>query len=157
MLGGLSKTHGLPGLRAGWLVIRDAAARAEFINTKMYTSICPPAPSEYIIGQALLVADELASRNRELILSNLSLAKEFFASHDDLFSFRRPLAGPVAIAEIAVDSAEKYCDRLAREAGIMLLPAKYLGLDDQHVRFGFGRRTFPEALATYESHLVTGG
>lgn len=153
VLGGLSKTHGLPGLRAGWLVVGDATARQAIMNTKMYTSICPPAPVEYLALQGVLAAETLAAKNRELVRANLELAAEFFARHTDLYRFRRPLAGPVGVAAIEVESAERYCQKLATEAGIMLLPAKYLGLDDQHVRFGFGRKTFPAALAAYDAYL----
>ena len=153
VLGGLSKTHGLPGLRAGWLVVRIDNARRELINTKMYTSICPPAPSQYLILQALRIADQLAADNRELIRTNLALGEEFFAERSELFTFHPPLAGPVALAAIDVPSAVAFCDRLASEGGILLLPAKYLGLGDRHVRFGFGRKSFPEALAAFAEYL----
>ena len=53
VLAGLSKVHGLPGLRAGWLVVRDAQLREALINWKFYTSICPPAPSEFLALAAL--------------------------------------------------------------------------------------------------------
>ena len=43
--------------------------------------------------------------------------------------------------------------RLAAEGGILLLPAKYLGLGDRHVRFGFGRKSFPEALSAFAEYL----
>ncbi len=33
-LSGLSKTYGLPGLRSGWLVVRDQQLREELINWK---------------------------------------------------------------------------------------------------------------------------
>ncbi len=48
VLSGLSKTYGLPGLRSGWLVVQDEALRQNIINWKFYTSICAPAPSEFL-------------------------------------------------------------------------------------------------------------
>jgi len=153
VLGGLSKTHGLPGLRAGWLVVRDEAVRQQVMNTKMYTSICPPAPVEYLTLQVLLVSEQLAALNRVLIASNLAIADTFFNRHSDLFTYRRPMAGPVALVGINVASATVYCDSLVEAAGVMLLPSPSLGIGDRHVRFGFGRLSFPEALGAFETYV----
>ena len=67
VLAGLSKTHGLPGLRAGWLLVRDPAVRAALINWKHYTTICAAAPSEALATLALSVHEALAERNRRII------------------------------------------------------------------------------------------
>ena len=64
VLSGLSKTHGLPGLRAGCLVVRDPALRASLINWKHYTTICPPAPSERLAIAALMAHALLVERSR---------------------------------------------------------------------------------------------
>jgi aspartate/methionine/tyrosine aminotransferase len=55
--------------------------------------------------------------------------------------------------ELDVPSATAYCHHLARTAGVLLLPGTCLGYDDHHVRFGFGRQSFPTALARYEQVL----
>ena len=44
-LGGMSKTYGLPGLRAGWLAMQDAPTRDRILGWKDYTTICASAPS----------------------------------------------------------------------------------------------------------------
>ncbi|MFQ5436491.1 MAG: aminotransferase class I/II-fold pyridoxal phosphate-dependent enzyme, partial [Anaerolineae bacterium] len=72
VLSGLSKTHGLPGLRCGWLVIRDEAVRQALINWKHYTSICPPGPSEFLAKAALSVRQQLADRSRAIIEKKLA-------------------------------------------------------------------------------------
>ncbi len=154
VLNGLSKTHGLPGLRAGWLIVRDANLRAEVLNTKMYTSICPPAPIEYLAEQAVRIAGRLAERNRDLVRQNLALAEDFFDRHRSLFRYLQPLAGPVGLMGINVPSAHDYCERLASEHSIMLLPSGSLGLGDQHVRIGFGLADFANSLAAYDRHLI---
>lgn len=153
VLAGLSKTHGLPGLRAGWLVIRDEALRAAVLNWKLYTSICAPAPVEFLAEVALSIGATLAQRSKQLVRANLELAEAFFARYSNLFAWRPPLAGSVALVGVKVGSAEAYCHRLAREAGVVLLPSSCLGYGDKHVRFGFGRASFASALAAYEKVL----
>jgi len=153
VLSGLSKTHGLPGLRAGWLVIPDEEVRQAIINWKHYTTICPAAPTEFLALAALDIGEELAQRSQTLIRQNLQLAETFFARWQDFFNWRPPIAGSVALVGIDVTSATSYCHHLAQAAGVLLLPATFMGSDDQHVRFGFGRRSFPSALSHYDTYL----
>lgn len=153
VLCGLSKVHGLPGLRAGWLVVRDGGLRDEVMNTKMYTSICPPAPVEYITERTLSVADQLAAKNRALVSSNLDIADEFFERHTDTFRYARPPSGPIGLIGVEQEPASAFADRLVKAAGVMLLPSSSLGLGDTHVRFGFGRKSFPDDLAALDDYL----
>jgi aspartate/methionine/tyrosine aminotransferase len=154
-LSGLSKTHGLPGLRAGWLIVRDADVRQQLINWKFYTTICPPAPSEFLAMAALQAHDKLIARNRQIIGDNLQIAEPFFARWPDLFDWKRPFAGSVALVGLNVPSATEYCHTLAKEAGILLLPSSCLGYGDQHIRMGFGRLNFKEGLVAFEKNLTS--
>ncbi len=153
VLSGLSKVYGLPGLRAGWLVTRDRQLHQDLINWKFYTSICPPAPSEFLARAALQVRSQLKERNRRLIETNLELASAFFDRWPDLFSWRPPEAGSIALVGLNKPSATDYCHWLAKEAGVLLLPSSCLGYGDKHVRMGFGRADFGRGLAHYESFL----
>ncbi len=152
-LAGLSKVQGLPGLRSGWLVIHDPDVRHRFINWKHYTTICAPAPSEFLALAALRANDALIARSRSLVEANLALAADFFARHHDLFTWRRPQAGSVALVGVNAPSATAYCQQLITEAGILLLPGPTLGYDDSHVRFGFGRKDFAQNLAHFDAYL----
>jgi aspartate/methionine/tyrosine aminotransferase len=154
VLAGLSKTHGLPGLRSGWLVVRDAAVRAQLQNWKHYTTICPPAPSEFLALSALKIQEKLAARNRRLIEHNLQAADAFFERWSQLFTWRRPQAGSVALVGLNLPSAMDYCHALAQNAGVLLLPSSYLGYGDRHVRMGFGRADFIDNLGQYEKYLL---
>ena len=154
VLSGLSKTYGLPGLRAGWVIIRNAKLRDELINWKHYTTICPAAPTEFLARKALLVKDKLAARSKAIIQQNLNLCEAFFNRFQDQFIWRRPQAGSVAFVElnlsqIGFDSATSYCHDLAQNHGMVLLPGKCLGFDDNFVRFGLGRSNFEVALKSF--------
>ena len=52
-----------------------------------------------------------------------------------------------------IPSITEYAEKLADEAGVLILPAVTLGYDDHHMRMGFGRRAFGEALAQFETYL----
>ena len=45
---------------------------------------------------------------------------------------------------------------MAADAGVLIHPATTLGSDDQHMRMGFGRAAFGEALGKFEEYLQKG-
>ena len=155
VLSGLSKTHGLPGLRAGWLLVRDAPTRQALLNWKYYTTICPAAPTELLSMAALATGERILERNKALIRQNIALVEPFFERWSDRFAWRRPRAGSVALVWLDVPSATDYCHNLAQTAGVLLLPGAFMGYEDRYVRFGFGRAGFPVALERYEAHLLS--
>lgn len=153
VLSGLSKTYGLPGLRCGWLVIQDRQLLEQFMNWKFYTSICPPGPVEYLSTAALRIWETLRDRNIARISKNLAVADDFFERWPAVFTWRRPRAGSTALIGWDVPSVEKISHELATGEGILIQSGRMLGSDDQHMRFGFGRDSFPEALSRFEDWL----
>ena len=152
-LGGLSKTYGLAGLRVGWLALQDTELRDLILAWKDYTTICASAPSEALAQIALGIGDTLAARNVQIIKENLARAEAFFARWQGVFRWNRPQAGSVALAGLHSGSAQAFCRRLLDEQGVLLLPSIGLGYGDGHVRFGFGRLAFPEALEQLDRYL----
>jgi aspartate/methionine/tyrosine aminotransferase len=155
VLGGLSKAHGLPGLRAGWLATRDSDLLRRLHDLKLYTSICAPSPIEALARVAVLAQDLLFEKNCQLVESNAALAQQFFARWPQLFRWRAPRAGSVGLVELleSPEGAEAMCYNLARRHGIVLLPSTFLGFPDRYVRLGLGRDSFPQGLAAWESVL----
>ncbi|MCA9777781.1 MAG: aminotransferase class I/II-fold pyridoxal phosphate-dependent enzyme [Candidatus Eremiobacteraeota bacterium] len=149
-LSGLSKPQGLPGLRAGWLISRDAEILRKLFEMRLYTSICTASPIEFLAEVALSVEQQLLERSQALVRRNVALANKFFNRHPE-FGWRKPLGGSVALVELPEGiGAEAYCRKLASEKGIVLLPSSFLGIEDRYVRFGFGRESFAAALRAYE-------
>jgi len=152
-LSGLSKTYGLPGLRCGWLVVKDRTMREDIINWKHYTSICAPVPTEYLSLAAIRVWEILRDRSIERIQQNLELADAFFARWPEHFTWYRPLAGSTALIAYNVPSVSAVANTLAEQEGILIQPAGMLGSDDHHMRFGLGRDAFGVALKRFEAWL----
>jgi aspartate/methionine/tyrosine aminotransferase len=152
-LGTVSKAHGLPGLRIGWLVCRDAALRARVRALKLYTTICSSAPSELLVALAMRHQDRLIARNREIVLANLPSLEEFLARRADTFEWVPPTAGPIGFPRVSgVADVYGWCESIAERAGVLLLPGSVYR-EPEHVRFGFGRANLPQALARLDEHL----
>jgi aspartate/methionine/tyrosine aminotransferase len=157
-IGGLSKGYGLPGLRVGWLATRDRAVLAAAQAYKDYTTICGSGPSEQLAIVALRHADRLLARCREIVAANRPRLEAFLARHGGVFAWRPPrTAGPIAFVRFRPGEATAFCDRLAEEAGVMLLPSSIFEWGDSHVRFGFGRTSLPDALDALEGYISASG
>ncbi len=153
VLSGLSKIYGLPGLRSGWLIVKDQALREELFNWKFYTSICPAAPTEFLSLAALKIREQLRQRSLAYVEQNLKLADAFFSRQPDLFTWRRPLAGSTALVEMHVPSVEVFAEKMAQEAGVLIQPATTLGWDDHAFRMGLGRAGYGVALQKFEEYI----
>jgi aspartate/methionine/tyrosine aminotransferase len=151
-LGSISKTYGLPGLRLGWLVTRDAALREAVLGLKDYTTICSSAPSEVLVALALRNRQALLDRNLAIVEHNLPMLDEFFSRHADSFEWVRPTASPIGFPRVrGVEDVSRFCERLA-EAGVLLLPGAVYD-EPGHVRVGFGRANMPQALGRLDEVL----
>ncbi|HEX5225827.1 MAG TPA: aminotransferase class I/II-fold pyridoxal phosphate-dependent enzyme [Solirubrobacteraceae bacterium] len=152
-LGTVSKAHGLPGLRIGWLACRDPQLLRRVRELKLYTTICSSAPSELLVALALRHAEEIVERNRALVLANLPLLDELIERRGELLQWQRPTAGPIGFARVAgIDDVHAWCERIAGEAGVLLLPGTVYG-EPGHVRLGFGRANLAEAIARLDGYL----
>ncbi len=167
-LGLVSKGLGLPGLRTGWLVTRDAEARKRVAGYKDFTSICGSAPSEFLAALALRHADRILGETRRLLDRNLELLTAFMERRQDHFTWTAPAAGPVTFPRLRSPEvwagAETFCDRARFEAGVLLAPGALFGSPEDlfssraraaatSVRIGFGRASFPRALAAFDDWL----
>jgi aspartate/methionine/tyrosine aminotransferase len=152
-LGSVSKTYGLPGLRTGWIACRDPAVREAVLAAKLYTTICSSAPSELLAALALRHRARLAERNRALVLENLAYADAFVAAHGGLVDWVRPNASPIGFPRIRVPDTLAFCERLAADAGVLLLPGEVYD-EPGHVRLGLGRRGAAEAFGRLGEFLA---
>ena len=153
-LGVMSKAYGLPGVRVGWLACGNAGLMGGISRYKNYLSICGAAPSESLACTALAHGSALLQRSRSIIQENLRVADAFLARHADFFTYNRPLAGPIGLPLLHGDeSSEAFCIRLAREAGVLLLPGSVYGLTAPYVRMGFGRKNFAANLDVLDGWL----
>ena len=153
-LGVTSKTYGLAGLRIGWIATHNREAYDRMAALKDYTTICNSAPSEFLATVALRNRNKLVERNVGIIRSSLEAVDEFLGRHADLFSWIPPRAGSMAFPRYLGGSIDVFCDKLVREAGVLLLPGSMYDEHENHFRLGLGRRNLPEAIARLEQYLA---
>jgi aspartate/methionine/tyrosine aminotransferase len=152
-LGTVSKAHGLPGLRIGWLACRDPALLARIRDMKLYTTICSSAPSELLVALALRHAEHFVQRSRRLVLANLPLIDDLIARRPELLEWVRPTAGPIGFPRLlGVEDVATWCEQTAERASVLVLPGTVYE-QPGHVRLGFGRANIAQALARLDEHL----
>ena len=153
-LGVTSKTYGLAGLRVGWIATKNKKIYEKMASLKDYTTICNSAPSEFLAEVAMRNRHKMIERNVGLIKQNLAVIDELFARHADLFSWVRPQAGSMGFPRYLGGNVETFCDKLVKEAGVLLLPGSVYDDSRNHFRLGLGRKNLPEAVEKLEEYLI---
>jgi aspartate/methionine/tyrosine aminotransferase len=149
----VSKAHGLPGLRIGWVVSRDAALLDRMREIKLYTSICSSAPSELLVALALRHSERIVEDSRRLIAHNLPLLEAMLERRADIFEWVQPSAGPIGFPRVnGVEDVTEWCEQIATEAGVLMLPGSVYG-QPLHLRLGYGRANIAQAIERLESYL----
>jgi len=152
-LGVLSKSFGLAGLRIGWIASQNKNLIRQIALNKDYTTICNSAPSEFLAILALKNKDKIISKIRGIVFDNLKLLDEFFKKYNEIFKYIPPRGGSVLFATLLEGEADKFCEKVVEKKGVMLMPSTAFEFDNQHIRFGFGRKNMPEALEIFEQFI----
>jgi aspartate/methionine/tyrosine aminotransferase len=152
-LGSMSKTYGLPGLRLGWLATRNPEILQRCLEFRYYTTICNSAPSEFLTALALRHREVLVRRNQELVLCNLALLDAFVRRRSNLFEWVKPNSSPIGFVRLEFErDVHAFCETVVRDSGVLLLPGTVYD-QPRHIRFGYGRKNMPEALARFDLYL----
>lgn len=155
-LAGMSKVFGMAGARIGWLTTKDKELYQHLATFKDYLTICSSAPSEILSIIALRSKDRIISNHLKRIERNLKVFETFMDKHQNLFDWIKPTAGTICFPKLKTEmGAEEFCDKVVTSVGIMILPSTVYDYNDRHVRIGFGRENFPEALSVFDQLLST--
>jgi aspartate/methionine/tyrosine aminotransferase len=143
-LSGLSKVQGLGGLRIGWLATRMTEMLRDVEQNHFYTSGPPNTLCQWLAVKALNKTQAIAARNRRLIADNLTRLRDFAEQFGNgVLTLTEPLASTMLVAEQHTDlTSEQLCQRLLEEERVFLVPGTMVGMGNQHLRFGLGRKDF---------------
>ena len=160
--GSLSKAHGAPGLRLGWLTTTDADLYERLRNAKFLTTIACSAPDEFLAVHLLRRRSDVLAPRATLLQRALSELEQWL--RDQPLEYVRPDGGALCCLRLPRDrvpdgAVPDFYARLAqREARVA--PGSWFGEDDRVFRLGFGHLPppdFTEALARLADALQPDG
>lgn len=153
-LGGMSKSFGLAGLRIGWLVTKRPDLIRKILTFKDYLTICNNAAGEVLSYIALNHKEKFITPNIKKIIRNKDIFKKFVMNNNEFLNFSDTKAGSVALVRLKTDiTSLEYCENIVRETGIMLVPSEMFNFGNTHIRIGFGREDFEEALNVWQKYI----
>jgi aspartate/methionine/tyrosine aminotransferase len=142
----LSKAYGVPGIRVGWLIVRDPQLKETFLAAKEQISICGSVIDEWIALQILrkrdaIRADVMAemTRRRDLVLHWLA--------GEELLEYVPPAGGVVCFPRMRAlpkGGTDAFYKRLLAEHGTYVGPGHWFERPDTHFRLGFGWPTLDQ-------------
>lgn len=155
VVGVMSKSLGLAGLRIGWVVTQNEDLIVSLLAIKAVGSICCSKMDEQLAYLALKNSTEILITNNNIILNNIALFSAFVARHPESFSWQPPKAGILALVGVKnIVSITSWSQTLAKQSGILALPSKLFGLHGNYFRLGLGQRSFAETLDKLEQHQL---
>lgn len=150
--GGLTKSFGLGGVRAGWVMASEETAERVRRLNDLFT-VLVAHPTEQLALKALERAEEILPPRRELLASNRERVDAFVRRRPEL-TWSEPDAGTVGWVRLEGSDVEALCTVLEEEHESTVAPGRFFGAED-HFRIGFGMETadLEEALRRLGSAL----
>lgn len=136
----LSKTYGLPGIRLGWLICKNATLMETFLAAKEQIFISNSVVDEEIAHRFLLEKAAHLERIRAHIDANFAVTKAWIAEQTDI-EWVEPSGGVVCFPRIKADSGvdvERFYDILTKAYKTQVGPGHWFESDRRHMRVGYG-------------------
>lgn len=138
----VSKAHGAPGLRVGWLTVRDRELRERLVMAKMNTVISG-SPLDETLAAAVLEHREAILRPRlALLAAGRALVEAWVAAQEGYVEWVRPEGGALCCLRLVpsrfdAPAVDRFWERLP-EAGLQLGEGTWFGESRSVMRLGFG-------------------
>jgi aspartate/methionine/tyrosine aminotransferase len=149
----VSKAYGLPGLRVGWLVARDAELRERLLAAKEQIGICGSVIDEELAYRAVLRREAWLGEVHERVAANLAVLRAWLAAEPRIACLE-PRGGVVALARIRPEAgvdADRFHATLREEHATWVGPGPWFELEPCWFRIGFGWPTRAELEAGLEN------
>ena len=105
--GSVSKAHGAPGLRVGWLTVREPELRERLIVAKMNTVISGSPLNETLAAAILENRETILSDRRKLLARGLSLVAAWAESQKNAIDWVKPEGGALCCLRLRPDVFDK--------------------------------------------------
>jgi aspartate/methionine/tyrosine aminotransferase len=152
----LSKAHGAPGLRLGWLTVTDPGLYARLRNAKFLTTISCSALDEFAGTVVLRHSDKILPPRAARLGRALAELEDWLA--DQPVDWVRPDASPICCLRLRhgdfSDAAVRAFYTFLAEQDVRVAPGSWFGEDDRVFRVGFGNLPPPEFTAALDRLAV---
>ena len=136
VIGSMSKSYALPGLRVGWMVANpELVVKAR--QFRKYTSLNPGSRDQLWALAALEHRAEVLARTWALTEDGAELATRWIADHPDDFELTAPPAGGIFFPRLLHDVPTlEFCAELVHDTGVLLAPGSTCYETEGHLRLG---------------------
>lgn len=138
----LSKCHGTPGLRLGWVITRHNELRTQLLNGKFQTVISCSGIDEAVATHVLAQEEKLMPVRRKHLRECRDAVGHWVSIHPDLLEWVQPDAGALCCVRLNPQRfkshhIERFHTGLSRRS-LRVAPGQWFD-DEEHVfRLGFG-------------------
>lgn len=99
----VSKAHGAPGLRCGWLTVRDASLRARLVTAKMNLVISGSTLDETLAAAILENRDAILEPRRTLLAEGVAMVEAWVRNEQGRVEWVPPTAGALCCMRLSPD------------------------------------------------------
>lgn len=140
--GSVSKAHGAPGLRVGWLTLRDPALHERLTIAKMNIVISGSPLDETLAAAVLANREKVLSARRHLLAAGLSQVAAWVDSHRSFVDWVKPDGGALCCLRLKPDvfdgpAIDRFWSALP-QADLQIGNGAWFGESSAILRLGFG-------------------
>lgn len=140
--GSVSKAHGAPGLRVGWLTVREPKLRERLTIAKMNIVISGSPLNEALAAAILGNREKILQERRELLTAGLSKVATWISVHRGLVDWVKPDGGALCCLRLNpiafdADAVARFWSSLP-ERDLQLGNGTWFGEPSAIFRLGFG-------------------
>ncbi|MBE1491451.1 pyridoxal phosphate-dependent aminotransferase [Plantactinospora soyae] len=138
----LSKSHGAPGLRIGWLTTTDPALHEELRVAKFNSLVTCSGVDELLAAEVLRQQERILGARRVALTAALETLDRWAVTQADAVEFLRPDGGALCCLRLRADrfdpeAVRRFYAALAQR-DTRVAPGSWFGESDQVFRLGFG-------------------
>ncbi|HEY6509158.1 MAG TPA: pyridoxal phosphate-dependent aminotransferase, partial [Vicinamibacterales bacterium] len=157
--GSVSKAHGAPGLRVGWLTVPDPDLLARLTVAKMNITLSSSALDEALAERILAHREEILAPRRAFLAQALDLLGDWHATQEHRLDWIQPEGGAMCCLRLRPDhfdddAVTRFWQRL-RQDEIQLGCGLWFGESARVFRLGFGYLPLPDFHLALEQLATT--
>ena len=139
----MSKAFGLPGIRIGWIVCKNATLRERFLAAKEQIFITNSVLDEEVAKVFLENHRQLMPAIRLRTETNYYAVKQWMEAHWDVIEWVDPEGAAVTCfprlrTDIGISDFTSFLKMLLEKYGVLVGPGRWFGMPDNYIRIGFG-------------------